>query len=68
MSVHWVKADIALERRDLILTPKPSIDEALGVGGGQISRRFSPRTGGPGLSTKFRKSIRKAHLCELPHP
>ncbi len=56
MSVHWVKADIALERRDLILTPKPSIDEALGG------------TGGPGLSTKFRKSIRKAHLCELPHP
>src|ERR1700676_5450521 len=37
------------------------------VGGGQISRRFSLRTGGPGSYARRSSSIRKAHLCELRH-
>jgi hypothetical protein len=57
MSVHWVKADIAVASVDLIsIRPlKPR------VGGGQISAGYRLWTGGPGSYAKNRNSIQKAH-------
>jgi hypothetical protein len=60
MSVHWVKADIAVASVDLIsIRPlKPR------VGGGQISAGYRLWTGGPGSYAKFSVfSKQKTHFC-----
>jgi hypothetical protein len=61
------EADIAVASvRNLILTR--DCVRRPGVGGGQISRTRSARTGGPPSYAKSSELIRKAHLCELHHP
>ena len=47
ISVHWVKADIAVAGLEIRFLNRSAHERTPGVGGGQISGAMKVRTGGP---------------------